>query len=216
MIRACILPNEEFSQIDNNVIQIACEKFYQLYEILYGQVNCTYSVHVVPSHLLQVRGDKPLTYKSAFKFESFFSEMRQLYHPGSISTPKQILQNCYIKRLLEHHQCEKTIFYSPQKNPNVKENNSLIYTFKDGKITMYSIIEIIDHNSFNCNIQGKFQANFSVTPEYNWNQVGVFKLGPISEECYVVHRNAISGKVLKVGVTLLHVQKMSYWNNKNC
>ena len=75
MIRGCIIPNDEYRKIDESTIESASKKFYILYEKLYGQINCTYSVHIVSSHLLPIRGNQPLTYKSAFKFESFFSEM---------------------------------------------------------------------------------------------------------------------------------------------
>ena len=206
MVRACVLPNNEFTKIDKSLVESACKKFYELYEKLYGQINCTYSIHVI-SHLLLIRGNKPLPFRSAFKFESFFSEMRNLFHPGSVSSIKQVLQNCYMKRILEFHSCEKTLFFSPQKNNPTnpgKENNSLIYTYnEDQKLRMYSIINNIDKDSFNCNMQGKFKAKFPLTPEYNWSDVGIFKVGPTSEETYVVHRDSISGKVLKVNGYLI-------------
>lgn len=200
MIRSCIIPNNEFRNIDNNVVESACKNFYKLYEKCYGNINCTYSIHVVASHLLLMKGNRPLTYKSAFKFESFFSEMRELFHAGSISPLKQILQNCYIKRLLEYHVCEKTTFFKPEnkKNPG-KENNHLVYIFDENqKFTFYSIQEIIDDDHFRCYIQGKFNVKFALTPEYNWSNIGVFKAGPISEEFHVISREDISGKVIRV------------------
>ena len=208
IIRACVLPNEEFRKIDNDLIENGCKKFYQLYEKLFGQINCTYSIHVVGSHLLQVKGNRPLTFKSAFKFESFYSEMRNSFHAGSVSPLKQILQNCIVKRMLENHHCEKTLFFKPEKNVENanpgKENNSLVYTYnEDETLTIYKIAEEINPNSFNCIIQGKFPARFNLTPEYDWSHVGVFKVGPVSEESYVVNRNSISGKVLKVNDYLI-------------
>ena len=202
MVRACVLPNNEFSNIDKATVESACEKFYISYELLYGQINCTYSIHVI-SHLLLIRGEQPLTERSAFKFESFFSEMKQLYHPGTVSSMKQILQNCYMKRMLENHKCEKEIFYCPKKknciqNPG-KENNSLIYTYNDqNNVCIYSIIKIIDQNTFQCNRNGKFKATFPLAPEYDWSKVGVYKVGPMSEESCMIQKKNISGKVLKV------------------
>ena len=203
MIRACVLPNNEFTNIDKTSIESACKKFYILYEKLYGQVNCVYSIHVV-SHLLLVRGDKPLTHKSAFKFESFFSEMKNLYHPGTVSSLKQILQNCYMKRMLEYHHCKKETFYCPEKKKNEKnpgkENNSRIYTYNEENsiLCIYTIVKIIDEENFLCIKHGKFQATFPLTPEYNWSDVGVFKVGPMSDESYVVKKKSICGKVLSV------------------
>ena len=122
MIRPCVLPNEEFRVIDNAKVEYASEKFYELYEKNYGPINCTYSIHVVGSHMLQVRQNRPLTYKSAFKFESFFSELRNLFHPGTVSPLKQVLQNCYVKRLLDFHYCEKKNYSAKKKPKNGKKN----------------------------------------------------------------------------------------------
>lgn len=208
MIRACIIPNNEFRKIKNETIEYACKKFYHLFEKLYGKQNCAYSVHVVISHLLLIRGNRPLTYKSAFKFESFYSELRNLFHAGSMSPLKSILQNCFVKRQLEYHTCEKKIHYSAEKSSKKihpgKESNHLIYTYnEDDKLTIYSIQEVLDDNTFNCHIQGKFKAKMPLAHEYDWSEVGVFKVGPRSEECYVVERNEISGKVLKVNDFLI-------------
>ena len=211
MLRACVLPNNEFRKINENDVLSACSNFYRLYEKLYGRVNCTYSIHVVASHILKIKGSRPLTHKSAFKFESFFAEMRQLFHPGSVSTVKQILQNCYVKRQLKHHTCEKTTFFKPEKKakPGVKlnpgmENNHSIYVYNENEtISMYSIQEVIDNDNFLCKIQGKFKIKFPLTPKYDWSTVGVFKEGPVSDETKTVLRNEISGKVLKVNGYLI-------------
>ena len=211
MVRACVLSNDEFRNVNVDDVQYASQKFYQLYEEVYGQNNCTYSIHVTGSHLLQMRGNRPLTFKSAFKFESFFSEMRNLFQPGTVSPLKQILQNCFVKRLLENHHCEKTTFFNTEKKPQEgkkfnppKENNHLIYTVsEDFKIDMYEIDEIIDSNNFRCKMQGKFKLKIDLTPEYDWSHVGVYRTGPLSEEYEHVKRENIKGKVLKVNGYLI-------------
>ena len=122
MIRACIIPNDEFTNVNLNDVSNACLQFYKLFEQEFGQHNCTYSIHVVGSHLLQIRGNRPLTFKSAFKFESFFSEMRNLFHPGTTSPLKQVLQNCFVKRLLEFHTCQKLYSLMLKKNQSLAKN----------------------------------------------------------------------------------------------
>ena len=158
MIRSCVLPNEEFQKVNIDHVKYACKKFYTLFQELFGEINCSYSIHIVPSHLLLIRGDQPLTFRSAFKFENFFSEMRNMFHAGTVSPLKQILQNCYMKRILEHHVCQKETYFAAEKIPKPgvkfnpsKENNHLIYTLNDDDtICMYSIIKIIDYNHFKC------------------------------------------------------------------
>ena len=211
MIRACVLPNDEFENVNVNHVNYACQQFYKLFEETYGQKNCSYSVHIVPSHLLKIRGNEPLTRRSAFKFEIFFSELRNLFHPGTVSPLKQILKNCFVKRVLEHHECEKTTYFSAEKKPKPgkklnppRENNHLLYTFNEvNGIEIFHINEIIDHDQFSCKMQGKFQFKHPLTPEYNWSTIGVFKTGPLSEELHVIKRKDVRGKVIKVNDLLI-------------
>ena len=211
MIRACVISNDEFKNVNVDDVNSACSKFYKLFEELYGQKNCSYSIHIVPSHLLKIRGNRPLTFKSAFKFESFFGEMKNLFHPGTVSPLKQILGNSIMKRMVENHHCEKTTFFSVEKKPvpgkkfnPPKENNHLIYTLnEDCQVQMFEIQEIIDFDHFRCRPQGRFQLKLALTPEYKWSDVGVFKIGPLSEDNCVIHRIDIRGKVLKVNGYLI-------------
>ena len=111
IMRACVLPNKQYEQIPPHVINSTADSFYKNYEQVYGENNCTYSIHIISNHIQQIRGNEPLTSKSAFMFENFYSEMKNLFQPGTISPSKQIIQNCYMKRLLESHNCEKTNFF---------------------------------------------------------------------------------------------------------
>lgn len=205
IIRSCVLPNQEFEDIDPNDIKSACKKFYSLFEKCYGSKNCTYSVHVLASHILRIRGSKPLTATSAFVYENFYSEMKNLFHPGSISTLKSIVQNTAMKRTLEPHSCSKPIQYNPQKVPNTGlENNSIIYVYDEQKTyKFYNIVKINPDNSFLCNQQGRFEYESQLTPELNWSLVGVFKLGPSTINTCTIQRNQVQGKVIKVDKFLI-------------
>ena len=200
IIRACILPNAEFHCIDVNHIKRACNKFYSLYEKSFGPTNCTYSVHITISHVLRIRGNEPLTERSAFKFESFYSEMKNLYHPGSQAPLKQVLQNTMIKRSLESHSCSKPVKYDCVKVPNSGlENNSMIYIFNERKEhEFYNIVHINEDNTFECTKQGRFEYKCPLTPEINWSSVGVYKVGPCSSTMKTIKKSEIHGKVLKV------------------
>ena len=87
-------------------------------------------------------------------------------------------------------------------NPG-KENNHLVYVYNDNNYKIYSIKEQIDNDNFLCNIQGKFNANFPLTPQYNWSDIGCFKMGPISEETVTIKRSQIDGKVMIVNGYLI-------------
>ena len=202
MIRSCVIPNEEFDLVCKDSILRACELFYNLYFELFGQKNCTYSLHVVGSHLLKMRGDVPLTERSAFAFESFYSEMKNLFKPGTNSTLKQILRNTLMKRKLGFHKCEKTIFYSPENNKETLENNSLIYTFKENVYNFFVITEI-QENEFICKRHGKFEFKSELLPNLDWKTIGVFRRGPIGSVIYNVPKNDVKGKAISVSNMLV-------------
>ena len=197
IMRACILPNEEFEQIPDHVIKTISTSFYKNFESLYGKKICSYSIHMIGNHILDIKGEEPLTSKSAFKYEDFYAEVRNLFQPGTIAPSKQILKDCYMKRYLENHNCEKSIFYDIEKSG--KENNSLVYIFDENKkYNFYNIIEKIDDNNFLCNAQGRFIYKSDVLKDVDWEKVGVFKIGPYSNETFTIKRKQIHGKVLKV------------------
>lgn len=197
MIRSCVVPNDEFDHVSKATIINSCELFYNLFFELYGQKNCSYSIHIVPSHLLKIRGNDPFTERSAFPFESFYAEMKNLFQPGTQAPLKQILKNAYMKRALEHHCCSKTIFYQEHKDNDTLENNSLIYTFENNTHEIYIIMKI-ENDVFTCKRQGKFKFNTTLLPNHNWSSIGVYRKGPVGNENYNIEKNNIKGKVINV------------------
>lgn len=99
IMRACIIPTEEFRIIDDCIIitQTANE-FYKLYEELFGAKNCTYNTHIIGAHIIEVRAHGPLTMTSAFGFESFYGEIRN-WHPVNPQTNFQKNPNEKVFRL---------------------------------------------------------------------------------------------------------------------
>lgn len=196
VVRACVISNREFVLIPKQKIKRSCEIFYKMYEKTYGKKNCSYSIHIVGCHILEVRGDEPLTEKSAFKFENFYSELRNLFQAGTTSTTKQMIQNCYMKRLLEPHSCCRHIHFDVAKNG--KECNNLVYIFNESnEYDFYNIVEKHDDDTFTCQKQGRSIIKDDVNG-IKWETVGVFKVGPFSEEQVRIKKEDISGKVVKV------------------
>ena len=205
MIRSCVIPNTEFQSINVNNVNESCINFYKLFEELFGPKNCTYSVHVVTSHLLQIRGTSPLPSRSAFPFESFFGEVRSMFRPGTVSPLKQILKNCIMKRLLQTHNCSSPIVYQSYK-PNTRESNEIVYIYTD-KYYIYNIISPKTNQKFLCNPQGTFKYTDPLVPDLDWSSVGVFRQGPLSDEEVWVNESDIDGKILKVESFLITCPK---------
>ena len=149
------------------------------------------------SHILRIKGDEPLTARSAFLYESFYSEMKNLYKAGTTATAKQILENTILKRNLEKHSCHKPIKYSCPKRRG-QENNSLIYTYNENNGHEFYCIKKIENDLYTCTEVGKFQANFNATPEINWSQVGVYEMGPGTNVIKKIKKQDIAGKFIKV------------------
>ena len=202
MIRSCIIPNEEYTNIDHITLKESCQKFYVLYEQLFGVKNCSYTVHVIATHLTKIRGSEPLTATSAFKYENFYSEVRQSFAAGTHSTLKQIFQRTLLKRALSYHSCVLPIFFS-EKTTKMEANN-IIYIYKNSQYHMYKI-HTVHENMLICNEQGFFNYVCKETPELHWNTVGVFKEGGLSEENVPINKQQVQGKVLRVCKLLITV-----------
>ena len=200
IIPACVLSNDEFNVINPDTISSLAQKFYKNYEKVYGSHNCTYSVHVVSSHILQIRGKDPLTSRSAFMFENFYAEMKNLFCPGTVSPLKQIMKNCFMKRQLDPHTCKNSIKYSTMPhidNRNIgKENNHCVYVLKNNVHCMYNIMYKNDDNTFSCVKQGKFDLKFKEVGNLDWKKVGVYQLGPVCSQPVVIREEEIMGKVI--------------------
>ena len=199
-LRASLIPTEEFKQIKLDDVNDCCHYFYKVFEQIFGPLNCTYNLHVLCGHMLEIRTHGPLTQTSAFKFESFYGEMRRSFVPGTVSPMKQICKNILLKRAISSHQCDNNIVISNYDTP--LESNKFIYCYKNKEYLIYQVKHIND-TEVTCNKVGQYKATFKETPNLNWATVGVFRKGGISADTTTIRKNEIKGKVLCVGKYLI-------------
>ena len=204
MLRSTVIPSDEFSPINLATINESCAIVYKLFESTFGEINCSYNLHVFCSHLLEIRTHGPLTKTSAFKFESFYGELRRSFVPGTTSPVKQIMQNVLLKRILSKHYCENSIYIS--NYDTALECNNLIYCYNK-KYSIYKVAQI-NENVAKCHKIGLYPATFDETPHVDWSKVGVFRKGGICSEITDINTSEICGKVLLVGKYLLTCPKM--------
>lgn len=202
LIRACVLPTEEFQSISlTDEIDYYCEKFYVLYEKLFGEINCTYNTHVVSAHLREMRYHGPLTFTSAFPFENFYGELRNSFTPGTQSTLKQIFERIMIKRTLGHHRCVKSLLLTAHDTP--LECNTLIYTYKHSSYRIYKIFEINEEDLICKEIETE-ECSFDDAPKrMKWSKIGVFFEGSLKNDIIVIPSESVGGKVVRVGKYLI-------------
>ena len=200
MIRACIIPENEYINVSQNSIQYCQNNFYLMYEQLFGPKNCTYSVHVISSHLNKMRESGPLTETSAFIFEAFYGELRKAFQPGTVSVLKQMLSTVLLKRMVCKHVCEETIYFSAKDTP--LECNSLIYVYENNDHVMYKI-HTIENDNFICNRLGNHRFQSNQTEMLNWSTVGVYRKGGLSSEDVIIKRENVAGKVIRANNCLI-------------
>ena len=208
IMRSSILPSEEYWQIDLDCVMAASAQFYETFEKLMGPQNCTYSFHVFLSHILEIRTHGPLTQTSAFKFESFYGELRRSFVTGSVSPLKQIMKNIYLKRALSSHCCKNSIYLSNYET--ALENNRLVYCYIKNEYLIYQI-ETIESEILTCRKVGKYPAKFNETPNINWSSVGVFRKGGICSKTTKIPISETRGKVIKVGNYLMTCPENVYY-----
>ena len=200
VLRASCNPSVEFAPLSIDDINNCCFQIYTLYEQTLGARNCNYNLHVFCGHLMEIRTHGPLPDTSAFKFESFYGEVRRAFVPGTISPMKQIMRNILIKRSLSYHCCKNSMFISNYETS--LECNNLIYCYQNNKYHIY-LIKDINGNNVICNVVGKYPAHFAETPQITWSSVGVFRKGAISADNVIIKKSEIAGKVLSVANYLI-------------
>ena len=195
IIRACVLPTEEFSRVNLDDIHDCAARLYTLYEKLFGAVNCSYNTHCVFSHITEIRAHGPLTLTSAFGFENFYGEMRNAFVPGTASPLKQILRKILLKRVLEPHSCAAPIHFADHNTS--LENNTLIYCWERNTHCVYQIKEINDQQ-FLCNPINTVPHVFEDIHNLDWSKVGVYKKGELQAIDVFIPKKNVCGKVLEV------------------
>ena len=201
-IRACILPENEYSSLLlSPIITKTMSIFYTYYESLFGPHNCTYTVHVITNHLLDMRIHGPLTETSAFDFETFYGELRRSFTPGTTNPLKQIFQQVMLKRLLRPHVCNNKIYYSKKETP--LESNSMIYVYENNQHSMHKIVDIGNSGKLICVKQGRYHVSFPELPNLPWSSVGVYKKGPLTNKQKLIEPSEVHGKVLNVADFLI-------------
>ena len=195
MMRSCTVPEKEFKNIDLQTIEDACEQFYKLYEKIFGPSNCSYNTHIICCHLLEMRHHGPLTFTSAFAFESFYGEIRNSFVPGTPATLKQIFKKILLKRAITPHKCENSIYYSDHETN--MENNTLIYCYKDLTHKFYKICKVGKYHVI-CQPQGRRKKTFTELSSFDFSKVGVYEKGLKSNEKIKIMKKDIHGKALEV------------------
>ena len=202
MVRACVLPEEEFLAVNQTSIKHCQKTCYALFQQLYGERNCSYSIHVFFSHLQNIRTQGPLTESSAFIFESFYAELRNAFKPGTVSVLKQMFQTVLLKRLLSNHICIEKMYF--REKDTALECNSIIYVYESNRHSVYKIKSIPENdNNLICNQLGNHDIEFRNTNMLNWSSVGVYRKGGLSSINVIIPKKNVSGKVLKVGTYLI-------------
>ena len=200
MLRSSVITSEEFNPLSIDVINNCCDQFYHMFEQLFGAQNCTYNLHVLCCHLLEIRTHGPLTETSAFKFESYYGEVRKSFVPGTSSPLKQILKKILLKRNLRNHFCASNIFISNYETP--LECNNIVYKFVRNEFLIYKVSDV-SNNIVTCQKMGQYPVSFPETPQLDWAGVGVFKKGGTCAEKTTFPTSDICGKVITVGKFLI-------------
>ena len=202
MLRACVIPNHEFQNVNLNVIESCGKFFYTLYEKVFGPGNCSYNTHVVGAHILPIRAHGPLTQTSAFGFENFYGEMRNSFVPGTSSPLKQIMEKIYVKRALADHVCLASIHITNYDTE--LECNNLIYTFTHHAYALYKVIDVLNEEEIlQCHKITTSDAFFEDAPNLDWRNVGVFQLESIGSTIHNISQKYVCGKLIKINDLLI-------------
>ena len=91
---------------------------------------------------------------------------------------------------------KNTIFYATKNT--LLECNNLIYTYATEEYEAFKIIGIPNQDILQCHPIGLFPITYKETPQLQWNKVGVFKHGGISDDIVNILTRKVAGKILNV------------------
>ena len=193
-IRAYVLPDDEYSNVNQDVLDFCSNEFLVLFEELFGTSNSSYNIHMM-SHLKQVRLRGKFTDTSTFKHESYYGEMRRSYVTGTASTGKQILKNAYIRRSIPHANCRKPLKFSSKETS--RSSDKFIYIYKDNSFNFYVIKSIMQDGSMICVQHGRRSYKPSEV-SLDWSSVGVFLKSGESDLEQLIRPQEVTGKAIVV------------------
>ena len=79
------------------------------------------------------------------------------------------------------------------------ECNSLVYIFDGNTHKMYKITAFDENPAIlHCVKQDRFPIEFPELPNINWSYVGIYQKGAVCTNPVIIHKQAISGKVISV------------------
>ena len=81
--KAMRLPDEEYVNIPEVMVEEAESILNAHYPRAYGDTAGSYNFHIVGSHLREIRAHGPLTEYNAYPFEGLYAELRRSFVPGT-------------------------------------------------------------------------------------------------------------------------------------
>ncbi len=189
--RAYTLPEEDFVNLDTDMLNKLAVKWYRNYHHLFGSNNMRYNVHLF-LHLSRIRVHGPFSKISAFPFEGSFAASSRAQKAGTLSEGLQSMRASYL-RPMEGHTCEKTLKFRCEATP--RTDDSLIFTHR----SLYKICDTPQE-------VGSLVVNKIITTTYfppvnsklNFDGVGVKKYLYVDEVKEAIRREDVKGKVIAV------------------
>ena len=202
-IRAYVLPNEEFENVEQSELENCSNTYAILFEQLYGMSNSAYSIHMM-CHLKEIRLQGKFTDTSTFKYENYYGEMRRSFVSGTASSGKQILQAAYFKRSLPHKNCRRKLKYSEKET--FRSSDKFVYIYVNKCYKFYMIKKNISNGSLLCVKYGK-RPYKPTEVSLNWSTVGVFLKSGESDIEEILWPSQISGKAIIVNNLIISCPK---------
>ena len=174
------------------------QRWYIQFQHQFGKGACSYNIHLVGSHLLEIRKMRSMTETSAFPFESEYGSLIKRIVPGTRHVGKQALVNTFLAVSRDHHSCQHKLKFNLNRK-KVLAQDYLIYD--QSTLDFYALVsQTSDHLYKAVKVKKSCYRPFNHFPEehvydvMDWELLAVYKYEGEEEDEVTVNTNDIKCK----------------------
>ena len=209
LLRATMMDNKDFEVIEakkrsqrsdagkHSLLDIQ-HRWYIQVQHQFGKGVCSYNIHLMGSHLLEIRMMGSMTKTSAFPFESFYGYLIKKTATGARHIGKQALVNSFLAVNWDHHSCQHKLKFNLKRNKAIAQDY-LIYD--RSTLDFYALVSQTEGNLYRAvKVKKSLYRPFSQFPQehvldvLDWELLAVYKYDGEEEDEVTINTSDIDCK----------------------
>jgi hypothetical protein len=200
LVRAYLLPDEEYKQIAKQVLHEANHRVLRIIQDHFGKRFLISNTHIF-SHMEVLRrwARGPFTRTSAFPFEGHFARIRAAICVGAPNTVKTILTTIYTRAREANHRCTRRFHVSMRRTTRTSDREFYTWSEQAGYV-FYELTEDTPRGQDNVTARRIVTQPSLLSDSLAWDLVGVHQISAQQDDSLqrTVPTADIAGKAVVV------------------